>query len=381
MAGRRTKGEGSISHLQEGSWRAYLTLEGGRRKDFYAKKKQEVRRRLTTAVRDANRGLTAAYDERLTVAHYLATWLDAVKAGGVKPRGWTRYESDVRLHLVPAIGIGSMRLARPCAAHLQHLYAQDLDAGFKSATVAHVHAVTHAALEHAMRHNIIPRNVADLVKAPRPATCDMHILDKAQVNQLLATAAAADGRLQAIYLLATRTGMRLGELLALTWADVDLDGRFLQVRHTLHHPQAGGWTITTPKTEKSRRRIDLAPSVMESLRAHRVRQHVERLAAGSAWRDRDFVFCRQDGEPLRGTHVYQRQFLPPLQRAQLPAIRFHDLRHTCASLLLVAGVTIKAVSELLGHSSVAITWDRYSHVVPSLQRDAAMALESLFERA
>jgi integrase len=378
MAGRRGNGAGSITqHPNKGLWEARLTLENGQRKSWYAKTYREAERILTRAKRERDLGALVDYDERQTVAQYLTSWLDGVKSSGAKVRGWERYESDVRLHLIPALG--AARLAKLSPQQLQRLYAQELDAGYSPASVAHVHAVLHAALETAVRHNVIARNVADLVKAPRTEASEMRILSKEQVEQLL-TAASTD-RLYALYLLAVRTGMRQGELLALQWSDLHLDDHHLQVQRTLHFAAGGEWVLTTPKTKKSRRRIDLAPSVVEALRVHRRQQLAEQLAGGPGWNADGFVFCRPTGLPWRGTHLYARYLTPLLRRAGLPLIRFHDLRHTAASLLLLAHVDIKVVSELLGHRSVAVTWDRYTHIAPSLQKDAAAALEGLFARA
>lgn len=373
--GRHAKG--NIRERPDGLWEARLSVEGGKRKSWYGKTKREVERKLTAAKRERDLGGVVIYDERQTVGQYLVSWLDALRAGGMKARGWERYESDVRLHLIPAIG--AVKLARLSPQHLQALYADRLDAGFSPASVAHIHTVIHSALDKAVRHEIVARNVASLVKAPPIDTPEMQVLSKEQVDQLLET--ARGDRLEALYLLAVRTGMRQGELLALRWQDIDLEhGRFLQVRHTLSHPHGAPWILGDPKTKKSRRRIDLAPTVVDALKAHRARQKVERLAGGPGWNAENFVFTRPDGEPLRATNMYTRQFKPLLQRAGLPDIRFHDLRHTCATLLLITGVNVKVVSELLGHSSVSITWDRYSHVSPGQQKDAAAALETLFTR-
>ena len=157
---------------------------------------------------------------------------------------------------------------------------------------------------------------------------------------------------------------------------MDLDAARLQITNTLHFAR-GGWRLGTPKTAQSRRRVDLAPMAAEALRAHRTRQLEERLLVGPDWADHDFVFTRGDGEPLRATHLLDQAFRPLLARADLPRLRFHDLRHTAATLLLLANVPAKVVSELLGHSNVGITLGLYSHVLPSMQRDAAAAMERM----
>lgn len=279
----------------------------------------------------------------------------------------------IRNHIVPAFG--STALARLSAVQLQALYAAMLREGFAPATVAHAHAVIHKALKTALRLGHFTRNVADLVSAPsaRKHQREMVSLTPEQAHTLLD--AARGERLEALYVLAVSTGMRLGEMLALKWEAVDLDGAILDVRHTLHHEAAGAWRLTTPKTAKSRRRIDLPSLAVEALRAHRTRQLEERLRAGEGWEEHRFIFTRNDGEPLRGTHVLERHFRPLLRRAGLPAIRIHDLRHTAATLLLSEGVNIKAVSETMGHSDIAITLGIYGHLLPTMQKDVTRAMD------
>ena len=265
-----------------------------------------------------------------------------------------------------------MRLS---AQHMQAFYAAMLENGLAPATVKYLHVVLHAALDQAVRLNIIPRNVTDLVTPPRPSRREMQILTPEQAQTFLA--AVCGRRLEALYVLALTTGMRQGELLALRWRDVDLDAARLHVSNTLHFGTKGVWRLGSPKTAQSRRRVDLAPMAVEALRAHRTRQLEERLLVGPDWHDHDFVFPRGDGEPLRGMQVTHRDFQPLLERAGLPCIRFHDLRHTAATLLLLANVPAKVVSELLGHSNVGITLNLYSHVLPSMQRDAANAMQRM----
>jgi len=222
---------------------------------------------------------------------------------------------------------------------------------------------------------LVPRNVADLVTPPRSTAREHRVLNQEHAQTLLL--AAREDRLEALYTLALTTGMRLGELLALGWEDVDLDAATLQVRQTLYHDKAGVWRLDTPKTDYSRRRNDLGRVTVEALRRHRARQAAERLAVGEAWADHGFVFTRGDGAPLRGPHVLERHFLPPLKRAGLPPMRFHDLRHTAATLMLLGDVRAKVVSEMLGHSNVAITLGLYSHVTPTMQKDAAATMDRL----
>ena len=180
-------------------------------------------------------------------------------------------------------------------------------------------------------------------------------------------------------MLALTSGMRLGELLGVRWRDIDLDAGSLQVRHTMLRT-AAGLHLTEPKTARSRRRIALAPNAREALRAHRGRQAAERLQLGRAWEDQDLVFANAIGKPVEAGNLLRRSFLPLLTKAALPRIRFHDLRHTAATLLRSQGVHPKVVSELLGHSSIGLTLDTYSHVLPDMQQQAATAMDRLFSQ-
>lgn len=203
----------------------------------------------------------------------------------------------------------------------------------------------------------------------------MRVFTPDQARRFLAC--IVDDPLEALYVLALTTGMRRGELFALQWADIDLDAGSLQVRWTLRHLVGRVYVLTPPKTPRSRRKIALSGRAIEALRRHRVRQLDQRRAAGEAWHEEDFVFTNAAGHALRGNHILQRHFAPILKRAELPARRFHDLRHTAATLLLLRGILPKIVFEMLGHSTVSMTLDTYSHVLPDMQRNAASALDRL----
>jgi integrase len=327
---------------------------------------------LAAAMRDRDVGLPVV-GERQTVAHYLTQWLQDIQPT-MRPRSWGRYEESVRLHILPTLG--STILARLSAQQLSSLYGAKLAHGLAPATVARLHAVVRRALGEATRLGLVQRNVATLVSAPRPAHPEMQVLSAEQARTLLS--AIAGDPLEALYVLAITTGMRRGELLALHWADVDVEAGSLQVRYTVQHVKGGAYTFSQPKTLRSRRKIALSQTAIEALRAHRERQQAEREALGPAWHDEDLVFTTPIGSAVRGNHLLQRHFAPLLCKAGLPAIRFHDLRHTAATLLLLQGVHPKVVSEMLGHSTVSMTLDTYSHVLPDMQRDATAAFDRLF---
>lgn len=198
-------------------------------------------------------------------------------------------------------------------------------------------------------------------------------LSEEQAQQLLTSAQGE--RLEALYVVALATGMRQGELLALRWHDLDLDGGSLQVHASVHYTK-DNYVFTEPKTKYSRRRIALSHVAIGALHDHQGRQLGERFDLGQSWEDLDLVFPNTVGRPIDGMNLVKYWFYPLLQRANLPRIRFHDLRHTAATLLLEHGVNPKVVSEMLGHSHVSVTLGIYSHVMPHMQQQAAEAMDA-----
>lgn len=367
---KRGNNEGSISKRKDGRWVARITLPGGQRKAYYGNTRQDASKLLTAAMRDKDRGVPVV-TENQSVAKFVETWLKTVEPT-IRPRTYVRYEQYVRLHVVP--GLGSLKLTRLIPQHLQTLYAQKLGEALSPTTVAHLHAVLHKALSQAEKWGLVARNVAALVDPPRITRTEMKTFSPEQARQFLS--ALREDRLEALYALAITTGMREGEILGLHWKDVDLDGTSLQVTGTMQRTKFG-LVFSEPKTTKSRRQVTLARAAVDALRRHRTRQLEERLAAGSAWEDNDLVFPNEVGRPIESQNLLRRSFYPLLKKIGLPHIRFHDLRHTAATLMLGRGVHPKVVAEMLGHSQIAVTLDLYSHVTPTMQRDAATAMDSL----
>jgi integrase len=217
------------------------------------------------------------------------------------------------------------------------------------------------------------RNVALLVDAPRVSHRDVHVLSPDEALRLVD--AARPDRLEALWVLALSTGLRRGELLGLTWSDIDLDRRQLRVTKALQRIPEKGLVLAETKTRRGRRSIVIPVGAVEALRRHRGRQAEERLLAGSQWEEKGFVFTSSRGTPLDGDNLISRPFRRVLQEAGLPPMRFHDLRHSCASLLLAQGVAPRVVMETLGHSRISVTLDTYTHVLPALQREAADAMD------
>lgn len=368
----RTSGEGSIRHRLDGRWEGrYYRVEDGRamRRSVFGATNAEVVRKLRAELTARDDGKPSPHGTE-TVGSFLATWLEGTRPT-IRPGTWRRYDAMTRLYLVP--GIGRIRLVALGPHQVTKLYHDLLAGGMTPAMVHYVHRTLRRALGQAQRWGLVTSNAAALVTPPRPEPVEMHTLTSEQVRRLLEVAPARD---RPLYLLAVSTGMRLGELLALRWADVDLKGGSLRVVATLRHLSGEPATFATPKTAHSRRRVELSKSVVAALGAHKVATIEERWQAGQLWQDHDLVFPNLLGRP-RGSSNIVRTLHPLLERAGLPRIRFHDLRHTAATLMLGQGVHPKLVSEMLGHASIGITLDTYSHALPSMHREAAQVMESL----
>jgi integrase len=345
---RRIRGSGGISKRSDGRFQASYVGADGRRHYLYGQTRRAVSDRLTAAIRDRDLGLIGTSQ---TVGSFMASWLRQLH---VAPRTRERYEGQIRLHVLPTLGALPLRRLTP--QHLSELYAS---LTLSPASIAHLHAVIHGALDQAMKWNLIARNPASAVKAPRAKRRPMTVYTPDEARALLRALAGDD--LEALYVLALMTGARQGELLAMTWRDVEPG--WLNVRGT--------------KSTAAVRRVALSSIATESLRRHRLRM-AERLLPFRARPEGDtLVFLTELGEPYNGSHVTERMFKPLLRRHGLREIRFHDLRHACASFHLGIGTPVHVVSEMLGHSSPAVTLGIYAHVIPGDQEDAAARLDAV----
>ena len=369
--GKRGNGEGSIGRRKDGLYMARYTVQtatGTKRKTLYGKTRSEVSAKLSKALTDREGGLT--YDAgKQTVQEYLTRWLSNSVRDTVRQRTYERYESIVRVHLAPAIGQVKLKALTP--DHVRGLYRKKLDGGLAPRTVLHIHRTLSKALKQATDDGLIPRNAAAPVKPPRPSREEIRPLNREQVRALFE--AAREDRLEALYLVAVTAGLRRGELQGLKWEDLDLEAGTLQVQRTLSEPK-GGYVFEAPKSGKGRN-VRLTRKAMAALREHRKRQLEERMQKAGLWREQGLVFPSAVGTPLWGGNL-NRAFKTLLKRAGLPhSFRFHDLRHTCATLLLRQGVNPKFVQELLGHRDVSLTLNTYSHVLPDMGGVAASAMD------
>jgi integrase len=374
---RRGAGEGLIRQRIDGRWEARISLDwqDGRRvrKSFYGASAQEVQEKLLKVRADHANGLPVAV-ERQMLGQFLTAYLESIR-DKVRPRSYERFESLARLHILPAIA--KVRLDQLSPQHIQHLIDRKTADGMAAQSVVHIRNLLRLVLNRALRWNLIARNPALLVDVPTIRRAPVAYLQPEQARTLLD---AANGeRLQALYTVALSLGLRRGEALGLKWEDVDLEGGRLIVRRALQRLREG-LTLVETKTAKGNRMVLLPQFAIRALRDHRRRQLEERLSAGSDWHDMGLVFTNRNGSPIDPMTLH-RDFRRLLAKAGLAPIHFHVLRHSAAALMLVQGVPLKTIQEVLGHSSLAVTSGFYAHVGEELKRQAAAAMDAIFQPA
>jgi integrase len=375
--GRRGNGEGGISRRKDGLYMARYTIEtatGTKRETIYAKTRREAAERLSEALANRDKGLV--FDAgNMTMGEYVTRWLEDSAKGDLAARTYHNYRLQLRQHIIPSIG--RVKLSKLSPANVQALYAAKLRDGLKPSSVRYIHAVLHRALEQAVKWNLIPRNPARAADPPKIREDEITPLNSEQARRFLD--AAAREKFEALYVLSLTAGLRMGEALGLRWTDIDLDAQTLRVNRQLQRMRrdgvkSGTLEFSEPKNA-SRRTIDLSQRALEALSNHRKQQVVEQLKAGSNWQDNGLVFATGKGTALDAQNVVNRGFKPLLRRTDLPDIRWHDLRHTCFTLLLSRGVHPKYVQMLAGHASIQLTLDRYSHWMPSMGKHTANAMD------
>lgn len=365
----RGKKEGSISQRPNGSWRAQVYISG-KRLSFSSKSKQECLVWLRSKQSQIDKGLT--YDSsRITLSEYVTGWLSSVKAS-LRYTTWSQYKSMTELYILP--GIGMLKLGDLKPDHIQRLYDQLLERGIGRYALLKTHTVLRSALSRAIKTGVLSRNPAGSIILPKEPANEMQILDESQVNRLLVSANGR--RFEALYHLAVATGMREMEILGLKWTDLDWVRQTLKVERQLLRPHGQGIEFSSPKTRFGKRTIKLGSKTMEALRQHDQRQQQDRVKAGGQWVEHGLIFTNHTGGPLECRNLL-RDYKQLLKDAGLPPIRFHDLRHTAASIMLNHNIPVIVVSRRLGHAKPSITLDIYGHLISSAQSEAAELLDEL----
>ena len=397
----RANGEGSIRQRADGRWEARYTagtnLATGKplTRSIYGKTQAEVKTKLRDTLTKLESG-TLAEPSAVTVEAWVYSCLDTLlKQGQIRDSTHENYVILARTHINPALG--RIKLSKLTAATVQKFYNALVDkpvlmvkGGVKveheerklsSRTIRLVHSVLHRAMDMAVKQNVLPLNPTASCILPEKEHKEMKTLpiDTESLNRfftaLLADEVENTGRHYALFTLELATGLRRGELLGLRWCDVDLKTGCLVVVQQLTRTK-GGLVFSKPKTKLSRRMVKIPTSALGVLTAHHRRQCAIRIRAGSAWQDNDLVFCNELGGPYDPAAIYH-YLLRLLEKAGLPRIRFHDLRHTYSTIALENGVDIKALSATLGHFSTAFTMDTYGHVTEKMQEDSANKVDGV----
>jgi integrase len=349
----------------------------GRKKQIWraAESRSEVKRIIREIENELATG-TESFENRDSLNEYLDAWLAAAKQK-VSPRTYEDYVGLFRLYVRPVLGRKRLSSIRPL--DVQEFVNGMVDRGLSPRTVRYTHAVLQRAFKRAIKWKLLITNPAADIELPKNVRREMTVLTPRQAAIFLRQ--AYKGKHGLLFELALHTGMRPEEYLGLKWSDIDIETGNVIVQRTLVWKRWNNeWYFGEPKTSRSRRSIPLPMHLIKELRAHKVRQAKHRLEIGSAWTNHDLIFCSEVGKPHSIRNLDRRHFKVVLKEAGLPNIRLYDLRHTCATLLLLAGENPKVVSERLGHASIVLTLDTYSHVLPSMQQAATDKLERMLRR-
>lgn len=382
MSGKRRAGnnQGSIYRRKsDGRWVGSVSLgmvDGKRqRKTVYGSTQTEVRKKLTEIQSRLDRGIPVRTSSP-TVAQYLDSWLESVEKQGRRPKTIQNYRQAIENHLKPALG--RHRLEKLTQHHVQMMLDDMQSQGLELSSIGFYRNVLRAALGRAIKLDLVSRNVATLVDLPTPKKVARVTLSADGASALLE--AVRGDRLEALYMVAVLLGLRQGETLGLQWQDIDLDAGTLQVRQQLVRVD-GFVTFGPPKSDSGQRVIPIPDLVVDALRRHRTRQLEERLVAGGRWQEQwQLVFCTETGSPISPDHL-RKHFRQTLDRAGLPAMRWHDLRHSTASILASWGIHPKVVQAILGHADASLTIERYTHAELQALRDATNRMGSIVQGA
>lgn len=376
MPKRRGHGEGSIYQRKDGRWCASVDLGwiGGKRKRkvVYGDTRKEVVEKLKALQSVQQQGLPVSV-ERQTVAQYLTRWVEDVARHRVRETTYVNYRHMIDFHIVP--NIGRILVTRLTPQDVQLLLGTLLRNGSSPKTAKNVRSLLNVALGQAVAWGLIPRNVVAGTTTPRVPRYTPVVLSVEQSKAFLAS--IRGDRLEALYVTALLLGLRRGEVLGLRWSDIDWQSSTLRIERSLS--VAGNKAILAPpKTEASVRVLPMPDVVARLLSFHHEAQAIQRAIACSRWVEQGFVFTVETGGPIRPRNVLT-YFHKALARAGLPRMRFHDLRHSCASLLAAAGVPPRTAMEILGHTNIGVTLGIYTHVLDSAKRSAAAVMDDLFK--
>lgn len=370
-----------------------------RRKTIFGRTQEECRQKLIKALAEIQQG-TFVYDDSTKLSDWLDTWLEEYKKGKIRPTTYANYESIIRVHIKAKLGQAKLKDLTPDM--LQKFYNGKLKEGLSVRNVKYIHTVLHQSLKRAVKSGLVIRNAAEATELPSYDPGEARVLSIEEQNKFINILEI--DRLGIAFLLDLYTGLRRGELLGLTWKDIDFNKGILKVRQSLLRVNKDGidrdnilamfdeskdtktvLVLQKPKTKKGTRIIPLGDTIIKRLRQHKAKQNEEKLKAGGLvedgglYSDYGLVFCTSLGGPIEPRN-FGRTFYNLIEKAGLEDVNLHALRHTFATRLLESGEHPKVVQELLGHSSITMTLDIYSHVMPDIKEKAIKKLDSIYEQ-
>lgn len=369
MSKKRGQNEGSIYQRKDGRIIGAVSIQGKRIEKSF-KTKTAAREWVKQSISQIDAGLSIQGAQYKT-NKYLQEWL-VTKKNHIKANTLKQYEQVIKQHIAPVLGDVKLRDLTPIM--LQRFYNLKLENGTSENTVALMHRVLRGALRQAHMMGLIVRNPLVSVRCPKPERKEMKTLNESQVRNLLLVARSTG--LEALLHITVTTGLRMGEVIGLKWEDLDMGTGSLRVQRQVQREKGKGLVFSQPKSAKSRRVIILGPSAIDKLKLHYQQQHWSKLIAGDRWEENDLIFPNTIGKPMEHSRLLK-DFKEILKKAELPIIRFHDLRHTAATLMLQAGIHPKIVQETLGHADISLTMNTYSHALPTLQKEAAAKMDEL----
>jgi integrase len=383
---KNPNGEGTIYQIQagkhKGRWVAQVTIgrtpDGKpKRKSFYGRTRTEAKEKMQKYMEQINAGVNQDLAKNLTFGDWFATWLELYKQSKLRISTLENYQMYARLHILPALG--HIPLANLNTDDIQKLYKQLQKAGKAPATISKVHQIIHSCLEKAVEKRLLAWNPSKATEKPPVRSKKAEAMSEEDMDKFLSLVWQEIPKWKAAFLMLLGTGLRIGELLALEWGDIDLEGQVVYVRRTLSRTKSKGLTVEAPKTEQSEKPVPLPEVVIQALKEHRKVQLQLILYKGNAYQNRELVFGTDNGTYMYPRN-FQRKYYSLLKKAGVKHLKLHGLRHTFATRLLEEGENLRTVQELLRHADIRTTANIYSHVTPKVKKKAAHKMDSLLKK-